>query len=209
MKRKRSQEERKKDLALAWCECQFEVFAGFAAPAVVRGRIQDQLSCNGVPRAAEVAARFTHKQLRKHLAKQMQWWHKETDNDRLDRVFQELNENGISARQHYKCCRTCAERALLDKHHQTKWKVYFHAQDTARAINEQKLNLRAEAGGSEAEAWSHMEPVFKKHGFTLHGVEKVRWIHPFLWQRRRMCHILTCRENNKRATWPCFCAHRK
>lgn len=200
MKRKLSR--RKAALAKARRSCSDLVFEGFESPDWIRGDTQDQLRRARVPKAAQWAIDITSEELRRHRLEQLDWWRAETDNDRLDRAFQELNQKGITAKQHYKCCPPCAEYALANTRGNN---VYFHEQDTARARREKKLNLRvARFLEDDEKLWSVVREVLKTHSFELKGAGDARWIEPFIWRRRRMCYRWTCNVNNKRATWPCF-----
>ena len=90
---------------------------------------------------------LTRDALEQHLDRQ-QWWPKVTDCDRLDRAFAELEQAGILARHHYKCCRTCAGSALsgeiqadLAEGRSVRGYTYYHKQGTGAAIMERGLGL--------------------------------------------------------------------
>lgn len=84
--------------------------------------------------------------LQQHYAEQKQWTH-ETDCDRLDDAFAELDRNGIVARQHFACCQTCGheamqqEMAVAQRYRPVRGYVFFHRQDTESAVRSGHLYL--------------------------------------------------------------------
>lgn len=82
------------------------------------------------------------------LAKARAKWPKQTDNDRLDAAFADLETNyAVLARQDYWCCQTCGCAAIADEIAKTKrgrgkrtapgalGYVFFHNQDTSSAVD--------------------------------------------------------------------------
>lgn len=75
-------------------------------------------------------------------------WPAETDCDRLDRAFGELNRSGVVARQHFSCCGTCGVgdiHAEMDEVRErggvVRGYTFFHVQDTEGAVENGGLFL--------------------------------------------------------------------
>ncbi|MBX3232238.1 MAG: hypothetical protein KIT84_19010 [Labilithrix sp.] len=69
--------------------------------------------------------------------------------DRLSDVFDLLEDSGIFARENYWCCQSCAYAAIdeeiaeaLEAGEEVRGYVYFHSQDTDRAVESGELLLR-------------------------------------------------------------------
>ena len=81
---------------------------------------------------------------------EMSTWPAETDNDRLDRAFAQLDASGVIARQDFACCQSCGQAEIWDEVEEpAAWRgyVFFHQQDTDRAVEGDGLYLGF--GGSE------------------------------------------------------------
>ena len=64
-------------------------------------------------------------------------WPQETDNDRLNQAFRQLNAAGVIARQDFACCTSCAHAEIWDEVPDRRdWRgyVWFHRQDMERAV---------------------------------------------------------------------------
>ncbi|MDQ7027115.1 MAG: hypothetical protein Q9P01_21875 [Anaerolineae bacterium] len=74
-------------------------------------------------------------------------WTHETDCDKLDEVFAELDRQGIVARQNFTCCQTCGHTEIgyeIDdamEYRVVRGYVFFHQQDTEHVIATDKLYL--------------------------------------------------------------------
>ena len=71
-------------------------------------------------------------------------WPAETDNDRLDRAFAQLDASGVIARQDFACCQSCGQAEIWDEVDEpAAWRgyVFFHQQDTERAVEGDGLYL--------------------------------------------------------------------
>jgi hypothetical protein len=96
------------------------------------------------------------------LAAAQRTWPIPTDCDRLDRAFAALERGGVVARQHFTCCSTCGHAEIgaeLDEARvrgEVEGYVFFHWQDTARAVDGDGLMLSFGAATGEG---TH-EPAF-------------------------------------------------
>ncbi|WP_335931860.1 DUF6891 domain-containing protein [Streptomyces sp. PTD5-9] len=69
-------------------------------------------------------------------------WPDVTDADRLERAFASLEERGITAREHFTCCRACGLGEIsAEGREDARGFVFFHAQGTERAAAGQGLSL--------------------------------------------------------------------
>lgn len=69
-------------------------------------------------------------------------WHGETDPERLARAFASLLEAGITAREHFTCCRTCGDSEIGGESEPgARGFVYFHTQCTDSAATGHGLTL--------------------------------------------------------------------
>jgi hypothetical protein len=88
------------------------------------------------------------------LVRDAKKWPAQTDNDRLDAAFGDLEANyGVLARQDYWCCQTCGCAAIADEMAETRkgkrnkkppgalGYVFFHNQDTEAAVERGGLML--------------------------------------------------------------------
>lgn len=145
-----------------------------------------------------LAVRLTDSALAAHYVEQRTWVY-ETDCDKLDEAFAELDRNGIVARQNFTCCQTCGHTEIgyeLGKaavHRRVRGYVFFHQQDSEHAVSEDNLYLAyGSVNGDDEEAVliaREVVVVLKKHGFTIewNGViqQRIR-IRDIRWQRRRL-----------------------
>lgn len=149
-----------------------------------------------------LAARLTESSLAAHAIEQRGWIH-ETDCDKLDEAFAELDRNGIVARQNYTCCQTCGhteigyELGKTSVHRRVRGYVFFHHGDTENVVNADHLYLAygsLNQGDEEVLAVAHEAvAVLRKHGFTVEWngrIEKRIGIKGIRWQRRRLPYFL-------------------
>ncbi|MBV6697388.1 hypothetical protein KV557_09655 [Kitasatospora aureofaciens] len=69
-------------------------------------------------------------------------WVGETDPERLARAFAALEEAGITAREHFTCCRSCGETEIgAAGEPEARGFVYFHSQCTESAAEGRGLSL--------------------------------------------------------------------
>jgi hypothetical protein len=144
------------------------------------------------------AARITDECLNEHFASQRTWTG-ETDCDRLDEAFVELDRNGIVARQNFTCCQTCGcaeisyEIEDTEAFRPVRGYVFFHTQDTESAVRNGYLYLAfGSLLGDEHESKVIANEVcetLKRHGLEpdWNGAVKTRiCIREINWQRRRL-----------------------
>jgi hypothetical protein len=150
-----------------------------------------------------LAARLTESALSEHYTEQRAWVD-ETDCDKLDEAFAELDRNGIVARQNYTCCQTCGhteiayELGKTSVHRRVYGYVFFHRGDAESVTSEGDLYLAygtLNQGDDEAVAVAHeVVAVLRKHGFTVEWngrIQKRIGIKGIRWQRRRLPEALT------------------
>ena len=155
-----------------------EIAAGFLDPDEIAARAIEGLRHG--PHSFSVVSfveNVTYEAWESHL----QWqrsWPEVTDCDRLDRAFAELEQAGIFARQHYKCCRTCAGSALWEEMktgsaqgRMVRGYLYYHSQGTERAILGQGLGLYFGSIEQTPEATvvigQEVVDALQRHGLTL------------------------------------------
>ncbi|MDA2813442.1 hypothetical protein O4J56_22540 [Nocardiopsis sp. RSe5-2] len=114
-----------------------------------------------------------------------------TDNDRLDSVFRELRKSGIEALQDFSCCQTCALDAIAPSGDRDRGYVFYHGQDTDRAIGGGGLMLSYGAFGGDEEAATaigrEVVGLIGEAGLTAHwggDPGKRIEISPMNWLRR-------------------------
>jgi hypothetical protein len=125
-------------------------------------------------------------------------WSPVTDCDRLDAAFTELDDAGVLARQHYRCCATCGTQDILDElqlaekaGRPARGYTFFHVQDTEHAVSGEALYLSygaGESGNPDAAAIGHeVVDTLRRHGLSPAWNGKVahRICLPLEWQRRR------------------------
>ncbi|MEP9358832.1 hypothetical protein [Sphingomonas sp. KR3-1] len=118
--------------------------------------------------------------LRQALAEQRaaeRHWPDETDCDRLDAAFAQLEEDGVVARQNFSCCGNCGAteiwdevRAVEDTGTDVRGYAFYHMQDTEGAVegNGLYLNYGACAEGEDAALAVAREIVAE---LEAHGLE--------------------------------------
>ena len=128
-----------------------------------------------------------------HLRAEMTW-PAETDCERLDAAFADLERNGIVARQDFSCCGTCGAADIQGEMEtagtSTRGYTFYHMQDTDSAAEGYGLYLSygsVEEGEGPALAVARdVVEMLRKHriGAEWDG----SWLHrirvPLTWQRR-------------------------
>lgn len=146
----------------------------------------------------EQAIKLTDACFEQHYAEQREWLH-ETDCDRLDEAFAELDRYGIVARQHFTCCQTCGHSEInyaikeTQQHRPVMGYVFFHWQDTESAVRSEYLYLAyGSVSGKESESKQIAEEVvaaLHRAGLDADWNGSVRsriCIRNIVWQRRRI-----------------------
>jgi hypothetical protein len=134
---------------------------------------------------------------RRHLEEQADW-PEETDCDRLSAAFEQLERQGIIARQDFSCCSNCGVgeiwdeiQASLGAGRQARGYTFFHMQDTDRAVDGDGLYLNygaVEKGADSTVAIGYeVVQTLERHGLSCqwNGSITKRIMVPIKWQRRR------------------------
>lgn len=147
------------------------------------------------------ATRLADETLRFHMQMEASWSH-ETDCDRLDEAFAELDRNGILVRQNFTCCANCGFNGIWNEIRQAEAQsimpfgyVFFHQADLIEVLSYGRLHLSFGATFSETEAGEHTAYIgnqivktLQRHGLAAawNGSANQR-IHVgnLNWQRRR------------------------
>lgn len=145
-----------------------------------------------------LAVRLTESALAEHYIEQRTWVY-ETDCDKLDEAFAELDRNGIVARQNYTCCQTCGhteinyELGKTSVHRRVRGYVFFHQQDAEHVATSDNLYLAygTLAGtDDDAVAIAHeVVSVLRRFGLAVEWngmIHKRIGIKEIHWQRRRL-----------------------
>ena len=144
-----------------------------------------------------VIAHLTSERMAEYLRSQSQW-PTPTDCDRLDWAFEELERDGIVARQNFTCCCNCGHYEIWDEikqareEHPVEGYVFYHMQDTEAAVAGGYLYL---AYGSVEEDEEALTTIGRKIVLGLEraglrtqwdgqGNTRIRII-DFDWKRRR------------------------
>jgi hypothetical protein len=117
-----------------------DVAAGFSAPDQIEQDAVEGYSEGQDPESLRPEARkFLREALAKHAAAQASW-PAETDCDRLDKAFADLEQDGIVARQNFSDCGTCGVAeigaeiaAARQSGSKVRGYVFYHMQDTESA----------------------------------------------------------------------------
>lgn len=124
-------------------------------------------------------------------------WPSETDCDRLDAVFAELDDRGLVARQNFSCCQNCGHGEMLAEMeeqastHPVRGYVFYHMQDTERAADGDGLYLaygdESEEPDRHAQIGREISEALINAGFTprWNGTAAQRIFVPIEWRKRR------------------------
>jgi hypothetical protein len=153
------------------------------------------------------AIQLTDELLAQHYETQKAWTH-ETDCDRLDEAFAELDRNGIIARQNFTCCQTCGHSEIgseIDdtmEHRPVSGYVFYHEQDTEHVAEHNTLFLAyGSIDGTEdnSVAIGHeVVAALKRAGLSVEWngmIQKRICIRDIQWQRRRLPESLLLSSN--------------
>jgi hypothetical protein len=125
-------------------------------------------------------------------------WPEVTDCDRLDRAFDQLEREGIVARQHFSCCGTCGVAEIhqeitdaTERNLPIRGYAFYHVQDTESAVEGHGIYLNYGAckeGHDAAVAIGHeVAKTLESHGLRVEwsGSLDQRIGVPMDWKRRR------------------------
>ena len=137
-----------------------DVAAGFETPEQIEQSAIEMYSDERKPDLLRPdAQQFLREALAKHRAAQATW-PAETDCDRLDKAFAELEQQGIVARQNFSDCGTCGVAEIGDEIKAAEKKggrnvrgyVFYHMQDTESAAGGHGLYLNYGSIRSDTQA---------------------------------------------------------
>jgi tetratricopeptide (TPR) repeat protein len=124
-------------------------------------------------------------------------WPEVTDCDRLDEVFHDLEEIGLVARHNFACCNTCGHYEMGDEVYKARVAgkridgyVFYHWQDTDRAVDGEELHLRYATLDDDAEdgreIGERVRAVLLAHGLSTdwNGDASKTIQVPLAWKRR-------------------------
>jgi hypothetical protein len=162
--------------------------------AEVTEMLEDETGESGLHWRVE---RETAAALERHRIEQATWT-SETDCDRLERAFDELERSGIVARQDFTCCMSCGHSEIRDEMQEAaqagpvQGYVFYHMQDTESAVASGGLYLAyGAARRNEAEAgnvgWRIVEAL-RRHGLRPEWTGDVHTrigLTQFVWKKRR------------------------
>jgi hypothetical protein len=144
-----------------------------------------------------MARKFAAELMASHLEEESHW-SDETDCDRLDHAFDELETLGIVARQNFTCCQTCGHAEIWEEIEQVKQDfevkgyVFYHMQDTDRVVEEGRLYLAYgaldNADESTIQVARTVAQTMQKYGFRVDwngSLDKRICLENLNWRRRR------------------------
>ncbi|QNP65865.1 DUF6891 domain-containing protein [Streptomyces genisteinicus] len=116
--------------------------AGYADRAQLAETAEDYLvTADRRPLTRLQAEAFADRLWLERVAEQ-EAWHGETDPERITRAFTALEAAGITAREHFTCCRTCGDAEIGEETAPgSRGFVYFHTQSTESAAAGRGLAL--------------------------------------------------------------------
>jgi hypothetical protein len=176
-----------------------QVRAGFEErEAIIEMAIDQMIDQYALEWLDEHVPAVVDQMLQKHFVEQRSWNH-ETDCDRLDEAFAELDRHGVIARQNFSCCQTCGHAEISTEIEETASMrpvhgyVFYHQQDTDTVIEEGYLYLAYGAvSGREDESVAvgyEIVDALERAGLEVAwngSIRKRIRISNIQWQRRRI-----------------------
>ncbi|MET7341513.1 DUF6891 domain-containing protein [Streptomyces sp. NPDC087866] len=116
---------------------------GYGSVQTLTETAEDYLVKDGVRPVSRAQARELVERLwLERVEEQRGWADDVTDPDRVERVFAELDGRGITAREHFTCCRSCGMSEIYaDGREDARGFVFFHLQCTESAAAGHGLTL--------------------------------------------------------------------
>jgi hypothetical protein len=143
-----------------------------------------------------MARRLAAELMAEHLKEERNWT-ADTDCDRLDKAFDDLELQGILARQNFTCCQTCGHSEIWEEIEQTRLEsevkgyVFYHMQDTDRVLEEGRLYLAYGAVDNNDESTEQVAAqivdTMRRHGFRVDwngSLDKRVCVENLNWRRR-------------------------
>lgn len=107
---------------------------GYVSVADLAESAEDHLVKDGVRPVSLAQARQLAERLWLERVEEQQRWSDVTDPDRLERAFAVLDGRGITAREHFACCRSCGVSEIQGEgRNDARGFVFFHLQGTENA----------------------------------------------------------------------------
>jgi hypothetical protein len=136
------------------------------------------------------ARRLTDRLWRERLAEQ-ETWEGVTDPERLTLAFEALEENGITAREHFTCCHGCGTAEIGAEREDARGFVFFHRQVTEFAAEGHGLSLHYGGFDGSARTTTDIghEVVSALAGAGLSATwggdpDKAIEVTPLIWRKR-------------------------
>lgn len=177
---------------------QREVAAAFQEEEEIRTSVIDWMADK--TKADELlpyAQQLTSEAMTAHFQGQLTW-PTQTDCDRLDAAFAELERSGILARQNFSCCCNCGSQEIRDEMNNAtqlgqmvRGYTFYHMQDTERAVEGRGvyLSFGSVEKGKEVflEIGSAIVDTIQRHGLSVewNGTVEKRILVHLDWKRRR------------------------
>ncbi|MEV5689082.1 MULTISPECIES: DUF6891 domain-containing protein [unclassified Streptomyces] len=114
---------------------------GYGTVDSLTGTAEDYLVKDGVHPVTRAQARELVERLWLERVDEQTRWTDVTDADRLERAFAALEGRGITAREHFTCCRSCGLSEIRAENEQARGFVFFHTQNTDGAASGHGLSL--------------------------------------------------------------------
>ncbi|MFE3151465.1 DUF6891 domain-containing protein [Streptomyces sp. NPDC059218] len=115
---------------------------GYGTVQELSREAEDHLVKDGVSPVTGAQARQLVERLWLERVEEQRQWPEVTDADRLTRAFARLDRGGITAREHFTCCRSCGMSEIWgDGQEDARGFVFFHTQCTESAASGHGLSL--------------------------------------------------------------------
>ncbi|MFF1924857.1 DUF6891 domain-containing protein [Streptomyces sp. NPDC058221] len=115
---------------------------GYGSVADLAESAEEYLVKDGVRPVTGAQARGLVERLWLERVDEQRLWSDETDADRLERAFTVLDGRGITAREHFSCCRSCGFSEIhAEGREDARGFVFFHLQGTQSAAAGHGLTL--------------------------------------------------------------------
>ncbi|MFI6051565.1 DUF6891 domain-containing protein [Streptomyces violascens] len=119
------------------------IVGGYATRGELAELAEDYLvTADSRPVSPEQARELTDRMWLERVAEQAAWADEETDPERITRAFAVLEAAGLTAREHFTCCRSCGQSEIGGAGAPgARGFVYFHSQSTDAAAAGHGLTL--------------------------------------------------------------------
>ncbi|MFD7335510.1 DUF6891 domain-containing protein [Streptomyces violascens] len=119
------------------------IVGGYATREELAELAEDYLvTADSRPVSPEQARELTDRMWLERVAEQAAWVEEETDPERITRAFAVLEAAGLTAREHFTCCRSCGQSEIGGAGAPgARGFVYFHSQSTDAAAAGHGLTL--------------------------------------------------------------------